>query len=68
MSGDYGLIRFMDHTSVDNLVGVEEVDGVKDLLDSLGGILLSELALLANPVKELTTGGELGYDVELVLG
>lgn len=58
----------MDHTSVDNLVGVEEIDGIKDLLDSLGGILLSELALLANSVKELTTGGELGYDVELVLG
>lgn len=59
--------RLVNHTPVDNLVPVKEVDSVKDLFDSLGGILLCELALLANPVKELAASGQLGHNVEFVL-
>jgi hypothetical protein len=53
---------------VDDVVLVEVVDGLEDLADGLRGILLSELALLADPVEQLATGGQLGDDVVLVLG
>lgn len=57
----------MQHTSVDNLIVVKEVDGAKNLLDGLGGILFGEFSLLANAVEEFASGGQLGDDVELVL-
>jgi hypothetical protein len=53
--------------SVDNVVVVQVVNSGENLLDRLRGIFLSEPALLANSVKELSTGGELGDNVELVL-
>jgi len=56
-----------DGTSVDAVVLVEVVDRVKDLANSLGGILLSELALLANTIEELSSGCQLRYNVVLVL-
>lgn len=52
---------------MDDVVLVQIVDGIKDLLDGLGSILFGELPLLADTVKEFTTGGELSDDVELVL-
>jgi hypothetical protein len=42
---------------VDNLVVVEEVDGAKNLLDCLGGILLGEFSLLADTVEKFAAGG-----------
>lgn len=46
---------------------MEVVYGIQDLPDGLGGIFLRELALLANPVEQLSAGGQLGDDVVLVL-
>lgn len=54
-------------TSVDNLVLVEVVDGVKDLLNRLGSVLFGKLSLFANSLEELSAGGELGNNIELVL-
>ena len=53
---------------MDNLIFVQVVDGAEHLPDGLRSILLRELALLADTVKQLTAGGELGDDVELVAG
>lgn len=52
---------------MNDLVSVEEVDCKKDLLDGLGGIFLSELSLLADTIKELSTGSKLRDNVKLVL-
>lgn len=49
------------------VVLVQVVDSAQNLLDGLRGILFSELSLLANPVKQLSSGGQLGDDVVLVL-
>jgi hypothetical protein len=49
-----------------DIVAVEIVDSSKDLLDCLRGVLLGELALLANAVEQLAAGGQLGDDVVLV--
>lgn len=57
----------MRYTSVNDLVLVEEVDSPKDLLDSLGGILLGEFSLLADTIEKLAAGGQLGDNVELIL-
>lgn len=46
-----------EQTSVDNVSLVQIVDSVKNLSDGLRSILLSELAVLANSVKQLTTSG-----------
>lgn len=54
-------------TAVDDLVLVEIVDSGKDLLDSLGGVLLGELALLADAVEKLSACRQLGDNVELIL-
>jgi hypothetical protein len=53
--------------SVNYVVPMQVVDGAQDLLDGLRGILLCELSLLANPVEQLSSRGELGDDVVLVL-
>lgn len=54
-------------TSVDAVVLVEVVDCIEHLSDRLGSVFLSELALFANAVEELSSGCKLGYDVVLVL-
>ena len=53
----------------DTLFGnvVEVMDGFEYLSNGPNGIPLSELALLADAVKELATGSQLGDDIELVL-
>lgn len=50
-----------------HVVLVEIVDCVEYLSNRLGGILLRELALFANAVKELSTSRQLSYNVVLVL-
>lgn len=54
-------------TAVDDVVLVQVVDGAEYLLDCLRGILLSELALLANSIEQLAACSQLGDNVELVL-
>ncbi len=54
-------------TTMDDIVMVQKVDRVQHLLDSLGCILLCELALLANPVKQLSSSCKLRDDVVFVL-
>ena len=54
-------------TPVDDIVLVEIVDGVEHLPESLRGVLLGELALLADAVEELPARRQLGDDVVLVL-
>jgi hypothetical protein len=54
-------------TTMDDIVMVQKVDRVQHLLDSLGCILLCELALLANPVKQLSSSRKLRDDVVFVL-
>jgi hypothetical protein len=54
-------------TSMHNVLVVQVVDCFEYLLDRLGGILLCELSLVANPVEELAAGGKLGDDIVLVL-
>lgn len=46
---------------------MQVVDCLKDLTDSLGSILLSELALLANAIEQLSTCCQLGNNVVFVL-
>lgn len=52
---------------MNDIVLVEIVDGAQDLLNGLGGVLLGELALLANSVEQLSTGGKFCDDIVLVL-
>jgi hypothetical protein len=52
---------------VDNLVLVEVVNGVKHLLNCLGSILFGKFPLFANSLEELSAGGKLGNNIELVL-
>jgi hypothetical protein len=46
---------------------VQVVDGLKDLLDGLRSVFLSELAPLAYTVKQLSTGSKLSDNVIFVL-
>ena len=50
-----------------NALVVKIVDRLKDLLDRLRGILLGEFALVANPIKQLSTSRQLCHDVVFVL-
>lgn len=52
---------------MNHILAVEVVDCAQDLLDSLGGILLCEFALLANTVEQLASRRQLCYNVVLVL-
>jgi hypothetical protein len=52
---------------MDDIVLVQVVDGAQDLLEGLGGVLLGELAALADAVEQLAAGRQFGDDVELVL-
>lgn len=54
-------------TSVDNVVLVEIVYGIKDLSDCLRSILLRELAFITDAIEELSARREFGNDVVLVL-
>lgn len=56
----------MNVTSVDDIVAVQVVDSGQDLLNSLGGILLRELALFANAIEQLSASSELRYNVVFV--
>lgn len=56
-----------NRTSVDNVLVMEIVHGLQNLFDRLRGILLSELALVANPIEQLPTSSKLSDDVEFVL-
>lgn len=48
--------RAASRTSMNNVLVVEVVNSLKDLLDCLGSVLFGELALVANSVKQLSTG------------
>lgn len=52
---------------MDDVVLVQVVNGVKNLLDSLRGIFLGELAPVANTIEKLSSRGQLRNDVEFVL-
>lgn len=52
---------------MDNIVLVQVIDRFQNLLDGLGPVLLSKLALLANSVEQLSTSRELCDDVVFVL-
>lgn len=54
-------------TAVHHIVVVQIVDGVEDLANGLGGILLRELPLLADTIKQLSARSQLRDDVVLVL-
>lgn len=54
-------------TSVDDVVLVEVIDRLEHLSNCLGSVFLSELSLLANAVKQLSTSRQLGNNVVLVL-
>lgn len=50
-----------------NVIFVKVGYCVQDLANDLCGILLGEFSVLANAVKELSTGGKLRDDIVLVL-
>lgn len=52
---------------MNDIVVVEIVDSVEDLSNSLGGVFLCKLPLLADSVKQLSTSGQLSYNVVFVL-
>lgn len=61
------LVKGRRRTSVDNILAVKVVNRAKHLLDGLGGILLCELALFADAIKQLATSCQLGDNVVFVL-
>lgn len=52
---------------MDDVPLVQIIDCIEDLTDRLGCILLGEFSVFANPVKQLTTRGQLSDNVEFVL-
>lgn len=56
-----------NHTTVNYVVVVEIVHCFKDLSYRLGSVLFCKLTILAYSVKELSTRGQLGDDIVLVL-
>ena len=52
---------------MDNIVLVQVVDRAQNLLDGLRSVFLGELALVANPVEQLSSSRELCDNVVLVL-
>lgn len=52
---------------MNNIVLMQVVHGAKNLLDSLRGVLLGEFALLADPIKQLSSRRQLGDDVIFIL-
>lgn len=53
---------------MDNIPPVEVVDGVEHLPDGLRGVLLGEFAIFADAVEQFASSGQLGDNVEFVLG
>jgi hypothetical protein len=56
-----------EHTSVNDVPLMEIVDGFQHLFDGLRRILFRELALVTDPVEQLSSDGQLSNNVELVL-
>ncbi len=54
-------------TSVHHIVLVQIVHGFQDLAHRLRRVLFRKAAALADAVKQLAAGGQLGDNVELVL-
>lgn len=54
-------------TTVNNSLLVEIGNGLKNLAHNLGGVLLRELSVFADPVKELSASSQLRDDVVFVL-
>lgn len=52
---------------MDDVVLVQVVNGIKNLLDSLRGILLGKLAPVANTIEKLSSCSQLSNNVEFVL-
>lgn len=52
---------------MDHIVLVEVVDCIEDLTDCLSSVLLRKFSLFANTVEQLSTSGQLGHNVVLVL-
>lgn len=52
---------------MDHILAMKIVNSPKYLLDGLGGILLRELALLANPVEELAASRQFCDNVVFIL-
>jgi hypothetical protein len=52
---------------VDDVVLVQIVDGVQNLFDGLGCVLFGELALLADPVEQLSSRRKFSDNVVFVL-
>lgn len=52
---------------MDNIVFVKVIDCTQDFSDHAGCVLLCELSVFTNPVKELATSSQLGNDVIFVL-
>lgn len=57
----------VDRTSMNDVLIMEIVHCFKNLFYRLRGILLSELALVANAIKQLPAGRKLGDEIKLVL-
>lgn len=52
---------------MNDIAFVQVVDGAQHLANGLRGILFGELAVLADPVEQLTTSGQLCDNVEFIL-
>lgn len=52
---------------MDNVVIVQVADGIEHLADDLGGVFLGEFSVLADTIKQLSSGSKLGNDVVFVL-
>lgn len=52
---------------MNNVALVEIVDSLKHLPNRLRGVFLRELAIVANPVKQLAAHGQVGDNVEFIL-
>lgn len=52
---------------MNHVVLMKVVDCIEDLADGLRRILLRELALLTDSVEQLATGGQLSYNIVLIL-
>lgn len=52
---------------MDNVALVQVIDCIKHLSNGLRRILLREFSILANPIKQLATSGQLCHDIEFVL-
>lgn len=55
------------HTSVNNVVSMKVAHCVKDLMNNTRGVLLSELSIITDTIKKLSSGSKLRDNVVLVL-